>query len=526
MSQPVLTDYISALLTSGAPHWGTGGAVLDGSSVGGAVTVTYGFATSSRQVADADAAGFATMNNEQRAAVRQALAAWSGVANIGFVETADVSGATMRFGTNRQNGITAAYAYYPFPSPQGGDVFLANDSIGNVNPTAGSYAYMTVVHEIGHALGLKHPGNYDAGDSTGTEGPYLPPATDNYAYSIMSYVANGALPSGTYLTGPSLYDIAAIQYLYGPNMAAGAGDSSYVLNTGSFTTLWDPNGRNTLNGSAQAVSLSLDLRAGQFSSAGGTTFLALAYGTTVQLAVGGSGDDTFTVNRLGNVLDGGGGTDTVVFSGSRSQYRVQRMEGGRYVVSGADGVDLLSNIEYLRFSDAGTTLAASVSGNFDPLRYIASNADLMTALRTDAAAGTQHLIGSGVYEGRSLTGFNPYNYLAGHGDLLNAFGSDVDSATRHYIEVGNREGRSSTLFDTLSYQAGNRDLIAAYGDNREAAELHYITNGRFEGRSLSGFDAPAYLAVNPDVNAAVGGSIAGAKQHYVSYGFSEGRALA
>lgn len=526
MSQSAPTDYISALLTSGTSHWGPGGTVLDGSSVGAAVTVTFAFATSARQVAATDANGFATMNGEQRAAVRQALAAWSAVANISFVETADVSSATMRFGTNRQNGQTAAYAYYPFPSSQGGDVFLANDSAANVNPTPGSYAYMTVVHEIGHALGLKHPGNYDAGDSTGTEGPYLPSTTDNYAYSIMSYVANGALPSGTYLTGPSLYDIAAIQYLYGANMATGAGDSSYALNTGSFTTLWDPNGRNTLNGSAQTAALSLDLRSGAFSSAGGTTFLALAYGTTVQLAVGGNGDDTFTVNRLGNVLDGGGGTDSVVFSGSRSQYRVQQMDGGRYVVSGADGVDLLTNIEYLRFSDAGTTLSASVSGSFDPLRYIASNPDLMAAFRTDGAAATQHLTGAGVFEGRSLTGFNPYNYLAGHGDLLGAFGSDVGAATRHYIEVGNREGRSSTLFDTLSYQAGNRDLIAAYGDNREAAELHYIVNGRFEGRSLDGFNTAGYLAANPDVNAAVGGNIAAAKQHYVSYGFAEGRAFA
>lgn len=526
MSQSAPTDYISALLTSGTSHWGPGGTVLDGSSVGAAVTVTFAFATSARQVAATDANGFATMNGEQRAAVGQALAAWSAVANISFVETADVSSATMRFGTNRQNGQTAAYAYYPFPSSQGGDVFLANDSAANVNPTPGSYAYMTVVHEIGHALGLKHPGNYDAGDSTGTEGPYLPSATDNYAYSIMSYVANGALPSGTYLTGPSLYDIAAIQYLYGANMAAGAGDSSYALNTGSFTTLWDPNGRNTLNGSAQTAALSLDLRSGAFSSAAGTTFLALAYGTTVQLAVGGSGDDTFTVNRLGNVLDGGGGTDSVVFSGSRSQYRVQQMDGGRYVVSGADGIDLLTNIEYLRFSDAGTTLSASVSGNFDALRYIASNPDLMAAFRTDGAAATQHLTGAGVFEGRSLTGFNPYNYLAGHGDLLGAFGSDVGAGTRHYIEVGNREGRSSTLFDTLSYQAGNRDLIAAYGSNREAAELHYIVNGRFEGRSLDGFNTAGYLAANPDVNAAVGGNIAAAKQHYVSYGFAEGRAFA
>lgn len=526
MSQSAPTAFISALLASGTPHWGANGAVLNGSSVGAGTTVTYGFLTSSQQVSSADVAGFAAMNTAQRNAVRQALAAWSAVANVTFVETPDAAGAAVAFGTNRQYGQSAAYAYYPSTATQGGQVFLANDSAANADPATGSYGYMTVIHEIGHALGLKHPGNYNAGSGEGTEGPYLPAATDNYAYSIMSYNDSGTLPAGSYLTGPSLYDIAAIQYLYGANMSAAPGDTSYTLNTGSFTTLWDPNGHNGLNGSAQTASLSLDLREGQFSSAGPTTFLALAYGTKMQQATGGSGDDSFTVNNLGDVLDGGAGTDTVVFSGSRAQYRVLEFDPGRYLVNGADGNDLLTNIEYLRFSDGGTALSATVSGSFDALRYTASNADLIAAFGTDAAAATQHLTSIGLYEGRSPTGFDPYNYLAGYGDLLNAFGSDVGAATRHFITNGYREGRNSTLFDTLSYEASNPDLIASYGGNREGVELHYILHGRFENRSFTGFNAAAYLAANPDVNAAVGGSLSGAKQHYVSYGYAEGRALA
>ncbi|BAI71833.1 secreted protease [Azospirillum sp. B510] len=525
MSESALTSYIAALLPSDTPHWGANGSVLDGSSVGGAATITYGFLSSSRQVSSGDATGFAAMNTAQRTAVRQALAAWSAVANISFVEISDAASAEIAFGTNRQSGRSAAYAYYPSTGSQGGQVFLANDSAGNTNPTTGSYSYMTVIHEIGHALGLKHPGNYDAGSGSGTEGPYLPAATDNYAYSIMSYNANSRLPSGGYLTGPSLYDIAAIQYLYGANMSAAPGDTSYTLNTASFTTLWDPNGRNSLNGSAQTTSLSLDLRGGQFSSAGGTTFLALAYGTRIQAATGGSGNDTFTVNTLGDVLDGGAGTDTVVFSGSRAQYRVQQFDGSRYIVSGADGNALLTNIEFLRFSDGTTALSSASSGSFDALRYIASSADLIGALGANAAAGTQHLISSGLYEGRSLTGFDPYNYIAGYVDLMNAFGADTTAATSHFIAYGYREGRGSTLFDTLSYEASNPDLIVAFGNNREAVELHYIVSGRFEGRSLTRFNAAAYLAANPDVNAAVGGSLAGARQHYVSSGFAEGRAL-
>ncbi|PWC34579.1 matrixin family metalloprotease [Azospirillum sp. TSO35-2] len=526
MSQSVLTDTISALLASGTPHWGSGGSVLDGGSTGVAVTVSYAFLTSSRQVAAADASGFATMSTAQRAAVRQALAAWSAVANITFVETTDTANATIAFATNRQNGQSAAYTYYPSTAAQGGEVFIANDSPSNSNPVSGSYGYMTLVHEIGHALGLKHPGNYNAGSGGGAEPPYLASAQDNYAYSVMSYYSNASLPSGSYLTGPSLYDIAAIQYLYGANMATAAGDSGYALNTGGFTTLWDPTGRNSLDGSAQTAALSLDLREGSFSTAGNTTFLALAYGTRVQMATGGSGDDSFTVNSLGDSLNGGTGNDTVVFSGASAQYRLARLDNGSYIVSGVEGNDLLTSIEYLLFSDRTTALASLSVASFDPLRYIASNADLIAAFGANAAAGTAHLTGYGVYEGRSLTGFDPYNYLAGYGDLLNAFGSNVTAATQHFIQNGYREGRNSTSFDVLSYEASNPDLIAAFRGNSEAAELHYIQFGRFEGRSFTAFNAAAYLAANPDVAAAYGGSLTGARQHYIQFGYAEGRALA
>ena len=525
-SAAAIPPYISALLAEGAPHWGSGGTVLDSGSVGGGTSVTYAFLTSARQISSADAFGFAAMSSAQRSAVRQALAAWNAVANISFVETADVSTATIAFGTNRQSGRSAAYTYYPSTAAQGGQVFIANDSPTNSTPNLGSYGYMTLVHEIGHALGLKHPGNYNAGSSDGAEPPYLPSDQDNYAYSVMSYHSNSTLPSGRYLTGPSLYDIAAIQYLYGANLSTGIGDTGYTLDTGGFTTLWDPTGRNSLDGSSQTAALSLDLRAGQFSSAGGTTVLALAYGTRIQAATGGSGNDSFTVNTLGNVLDGGAGTDTVVFSGRRAQYRVQQLDAGRTIVSGADGNDLLTNIEYLRFSDSSTALSDSMSGSFDALRYIASNPDLITAYGTNASAGTVHLINGGVYEGRSLTGFDPYNYLAGYSDLLAVFGSNITLATQHYILAGQREGRRSGLFDVWSYEASNPDLIRAFGSNTEAAELHYIQAGRFEGRSLTAFNATAYLAANPDVAAAYGGSLLGAKQHYVLSGYAEGRALA
>ncbi|WP_223677911.1 matrixin family metalloprotease [Azospirillum agricola] len=493
--------------------------------MGGAVTVTYAFMTSSRQASSADATGFAAMSATQQTAVRQALATWGAVANVTFIETTDVAAATITFATNRQRGQTAAYTYYPSTSSTGGAVFVANDSATNANPTVGSYGFLTLVHEIGHALGLKHPGNYNAGSSGGEDGPYLSAAEDNYAYTVMSYHNNASLPSGVYPTGPGIHDIAAIQYLYGANIAAAPGNDSYALASGAYVTLWDPNGVNTLNGATQSAALSIDLREGTFSSVGGVLSVGLAHGTRIQKAVGGTGNDSFTVNSLGNRIDGGAGDDTVYLSGTRAQYGIRLTSTGAYVVSGVEGNDVLTGIEHLRFSDGSVALTAAAAGSFDALRYLASNADLVTAYGTDTTAATSHYVELGVVEGRSLAGFDPYNYLAGYNDLMDAFGNDVSAATRHYIQHGRAEGRSATLFDTLSYEASNPDLIRAFGTDTEAVELHYLTSGRYEGRSLASFDAAAYLVSYADLRTAFGGDLTAATRHYVQHGYAEGRTV-
>ncbi|MES2188362.1 MAG: DUF4214 domain-containing protein [Pseudomonadota bacterium] len=82
-----------------------------------------------------------------------------------------------------------------------------------------------------------------------------------------------------------------------------------------------------------------------------------------------SGADTITGNAFNNTfrgfggndrIDGGAGTDTAVFGGSRASYNVTKTTTG-YTVSGADGVDTLVNVERLKFTDK--TIAYDTSGN-------------------------------------------------------------------------------------------------------------------------------------------------------------------
>lgn len=372
-----LPSYVAALLPSSMPKWGS---VTSGTSA----AVTYSFMESAPSyLGTDDRAGFAAMSQTQRAFVRQALAAWAAVANITFTEVADTgSGGSMRFGTNAQQGVSVGYAYYPSSLfAIAGDVFIANDSSGNTNPTVGSYGYKTLLHEIGHAIGLKHPGNYNAGGG-GTEGPYLSSAEDNYQYTLMSYNSHPSLGYAGLATGPALYDIAAVQYLYGVNTQTRVGSDTYSLNdTASPFSLaiWDAAGLDSIDAGQQSLGATIDLRAGHFSSVGtngadgqAVGNVSIAYGVTIENVTGGSGNDALIGNAVSNILiggagndtltgaeatdtlEGGAGIDTAVFSADRSNYNISR-SGATVTIThranGTDGTDTLISIEYAQFAD-------------------------------------------------------------------------------------------------------------------------------------------------------------------------------
>lgn len=264
-----------------------------------------------------------------------------------------------------------------------GDVFLNINSQANFLPTyaAGSAGYFFFLHEIGHALGLKHPH-----DDGGTGHPTLADiglaAFDVDWFSIMSYEDDFNFNIGSWDPAtPMLLDVLGIQYLYGPNMSTNAGDETYTLPRNNFyATIWDAAGNDTIDLTNSTVGWTVYLPDIQLSSLVSTkagyaaptselsTGLHNFYWLTgeIENLVGSTYADTLVGSASDNALRGFGGNDTIdggdgfdraYYSGLRSVYTIMKREDGFSVSSktGSEGTDLIAGIEQLIFSD--TSLA-------------------------------------------------------------------------------------------------------------------------------------------------------------------------
>ena len=327
---------ISRNITSTDPRFTNG--------LGNSLSLTFAFRDTAMgaPTMTSGASGFQQLNDTQISATLYAMQQWQDLANITLTRVQDPGSAysnnaqfTLWNYTSATSGSGPANA-----SGYGGStnstglwknyVFLNAQKTLATAPTSENGGLEFYMHEIGHALGLSHPGPYNIG-GTGTYTAYARDAIffeDSEQYSLMSYfngnTTHAFLSSATAAT-PLLYDIAAIQRLYGANMATRTGDNVYGFNANAgdafaiddpneqiVFSVWDAGGRDIFDFSGYDETQWINLNAEAFSSVGGLrNNISIARNVTIEDAYGGSGVDSMLGSAAANLLRGNAGADSL-----------------------------------------------------------------------------------------------------------------------------------------------------------------------------------------------------------------------
>ena len=426
---------------------------IGGTQAGGALSYSYynGAAPYSdpyngNQAGGPQSGTITALNSTQQTDHDVVMAAWDAVIAPDFDKVTEANASTVgeiRIAyTSAGPSGSAAYAYYPSNSNVGGDTWYMSTVSSNDSFAAGTYGMLTALHEIGHAIGLKHP--FQSSGSAGT----LASSDDNARNTVMTYTqddrnymwnitVNGNSVSASIVKAqpitPMLYDVAFAQENYGIETSVRSTDTMYTFASAPevLQTIVDGGGNDTIDASALSRTSIINLTAGAFSSIGYYTAadqataaiaanpnfssfvnglyvnysssgqlyewndnVAIAYSATIENALGGSGADTITGNSAANELwgnsgddtiDGGAGVDTVGFTGNYAQYTIDT--GARTVTDttlNRDGTDTYSNVEFLKFADL--TYNVSTGATTATVSAAAPSGDSQSAASVSAAA--------------------------------------------------------------------------------------------------------------------------------------------
>ena len=353
---------------------------------------------------------------------REALKLWGDVTGIQFVEVGN--GGQIQFDDNQEGAFSDSNWSNGIISSS--IVNVSTEWLANYGTGLNSYSFQTYVHEIGHALGLGHAGNYNGEANYPYDASFQ---NDAWATSIMSYFSQtensyfaGQGFTESFILTPMIADIIAMNTLYGLSTITRTGNTIYGFNNNSGRavydasanpgvayTIFDSAGIDTLDYSGFGTDQRINLNPETFSNVGSEVGnVAIARGVIIENAIGGSGSDTLIGNSASNILTGNFGHDTLE-GGLGADTLVGGSGNDRYIVDQAGDVitELAGQGDDLLIARASYTLGLAVS--VEAMTTVAAAA--ITAINLTGNELAQSLYGNA--GNNVLTGLGGADYMVG-----------------------------------------------------------------------------------------------------------------